>query len=219
MGYTVIYTPYPSLVHAVQFYKIFPDLVKLVIMDSKDAFDCHDDLHNCIVSESNPTGISPWKVFSFIFWSGPHNPLGLKWTLSPENYSAEGLPKSTYLGYSIEDSCRRNHFVPHHERENQAWILAKYLHYFAPQFNNAWSKADFDAVIAATSIKFAMGSFVSDHPEAEPVLPSTYINHGRIDQSTFMLHLSKSRVLIGMGNPVVWVPCTKFFALLKRRAS
>ncbi len=150
-------------------------------------------------------GIPLWKLFSFAFWPGSDNPLGLKWTLSPENYSAEGFPKSTYLGYSIEESCHQHSFVPHHEREDQAWILAKYLHYFTPKFKRAWSQADFDAVTAATGIKFAMGSLVNDHPEAEPELPSTHVNYGRIDQSTFMRHLSKSRVLVGMGSPVAWV--------------
>ena len=203
MGYTIVYTPYPSLQYAIEFYKMFPDLVKLIIMDSKDSFDCYGDRHHCVASESNPTGIPPWKVLSFGFWTGSHNPLGLKWTLSPEDYSTGGLSNSTYLGYSIEESCRQHPFIPHHERENQAWILAKYLHYFTPQFNAAWSQADFDAVAAATGIKFVMGSFVSDHPEAKPVLPSTYTNYGRIDQPTFIEHLSKSRVLIGMGNPMM----------------
>ena len=214
MGYTIVSTPYPSLIHAVQFYKMFPDLVKLVFMDSKDTFRCHKDRDNCVVSESNPTGIPPWKSFSFHFWANPGNPLGLKWTLSPENYSAEGLAKTTYLGYSIEESCRRHRFVPHHEREDQAWILAKYLHYFTPKFKSAWSQVDFDAATAATGIKFAMGSQTNDHKEEEPVLPSNHVNYGRIDQPTFMQHLSMSRDLIGMGNPVVWVPLSPVHQVL-----
>jgi hypothetical protein len=135
MGYTIFYTPYPPLTPTVQHYKMFPDLVKLVLHVEEDASDCYKDRNNCIVSESNPTGIPPWKVFSFAFWPGPHNPLGLKWTLSPENYSSEGLAEKYLSGYSIEESCRQYPFVPHHERENQAWILAKYLHYFTPQFH------------------------------------------------------------------------------------
>lgn len=215
MGYTIVYTPHPSRLHAVQFYNMFPDLVKLVIMDSQDASQCHHDLHNCIASKFNPTGIAPWKIFSFAFWPGSHNPFGLKWTLSPENFSAEGLSKSTYLGYSIEESCHRHRFVPHHEREHQAWILAKYLHYLSPQFQASWSKTDFDAVTASTGIKFAMASFVKDHPEVKPELPSTYVNYGHIDQSTFMNNLSKSRVLIGMSNPILWAPFPPVYQVLK----
>lgn len=203
MGYTILYTPYPSRPNALQLYRMFnSDAVKLVIMDPKDAFGCYND-HNCVVSDSNPTGIQPWKVFSFVFWPGPQNPFGLKWTLSPENFTAEGLSKTTYLGYSIEESCSNRTFVPHPERENQAWILAKYLHYFSSKFDAAWSQTDFDAVTAATGIKFAMGSYVTDHPEVVPVLPSSHVNYGHIDQPTFMRHLSQSRVLIGMGNPVM----------------
>jgi hypothetical protein len=203
MGYTIVYAPYPSLVHTIQFYKMFPDIVKLIFVDPGDASNCYKDRHGCVVSDSNPTGIPSWKVFSFGFWPGSQNPLGLKWTLSPENFSAEGLSKTTYLGYSIEESCSQHPSVPHHERQNQAWILAKYLHYLTPKFKAAWSPADFDAVTAATGIRYALGSFVSDHPEAKPVLPTTHVNYGRIDQSTYMQHLSKSRVLIGMGNPVM----------------
>jgi hypothetical protein len=204
MGYTILYTPHPSLPYALQFHQMFPDLVKLVFMYSDDTFKCYKDT-NCNVSESNPSGIPPWKIFSFAFWSGPQHPLGVRWTVSPENYTAEGLPNTTYLGYSIEQACRQYEFVPHDERENQAWILAKYLHYFTSKFEAAWSQADFDAVTAATGTKFAMGSFVKDHPEVQPELPSTYTNHGHIDQGTFMRHLSRSKVLIGMGNPVLWV--------------
>jgi len=199
MGYTILYMPYPSVQYTIQFYKMFPDLVKLIFMDSKDTSDCHNDRRKCVLSESNPTGIPLWKIFSLYFWTTSH-PLGPKWILSPEIYT-----QTTYLGYSIEESCRQQHFVPHHERENQAWILAKYLHYFSSQFDAAWSQADFDAVTAATGIKFVMASFENDHPEAKPVLPSTYTNYGRINQPTFIQHLSKSRVLIGMGNPIMFV--------------
>jgi len=214
MGYTIVYTPYPSLIHTIQFYKMFPDLVKLVFMDSEDTFHCRGDRDNCIISSSNPTGIPSWKTFSFAFWPGSNHPLGLKWTLSPENYSAEGWPKTTYLGYSIEESCRRHRFVPHHEREDQAWILAKYLHYFTPKFKSTWSQVDFDAATAATGIKFAMGSAASQYKEEEPGLPSTHVNYGRIDQPTFMQHLSMSRVLIGVGNPVAWVPLSPVHQIL-----
>src|SRR5258708_7617493 len=140
MGYTVLYAAYPSLPHTIQLYKMIPGLVKLIFMDSKDTTDCYNDRRKCILSESNPTGIPPWKVFSFSFWAGSHNPLGSKWTVSPENYTA-----NTYLGYSVEESCRQQVFVKHQERENQAWILAKYLHYFSSKFETAWSQPDFDA--------------------------------------------------------------------------
>lgn len=208
MGYTFVFAPHPFQ-HTIQIYKMFPDLVKIIIMRPEDTFECHNDPINCAHSESNPTGIPPWKAFSFGFWTGSQNPLGLKWTLSPENYSAEGMPNSNYLGYSVEESCRQYRFVPHQERENQAWILAKYLHYFTPKLRASWSQSDFDAVTAATGIKFAMGSHGNSYPELTPALPSTHVNYGRINQTTFMQHLSMSRVLIGMGNPFMWVQFTR----------
>jgi len=203
LGYTFIYMPEPSLQPIVQLYKMFPDLVKAILMREEEAVSCYKDTDNCALSKSNPAGIPPWKVFSFSFFPGVHNPLGLKWTLAPEDYTIEGLPKTSYVGYSIEETCRQYRFVPHSEREDQAWVLAKYLHYFAPQFHAAWLTADFDAATAETGITFAMGSYESGHPEVKPELPSTKVNFGRLNQSSFMEHLSQTRVLVGMSNPVI----------------
>ena len=213
MGYTFIYAPYPSLVHINQIYRIFPDLVKLIIGDTGDAFGCYHDTRDCALTDDNPTGIPPWKIFSFVFWPGSHNPLGIKWTISPEDYASAGVANNTYLGYSIEEACRARRFVPHVERENQAWILAKYLSYFTPEGQAAWSTADFDAVTEATGIELALGAYNdSMNPVvSQPHLPSVHVNHGRMDQLLFTRHLSRSRVLIGMGNPVM---CAAFYPCL-----
>jgi hypothetical protein len=205
MGYTFIFVERPLRVRAIEIYRMFPELVKVVFMDPDDAFDCVSDIQDCTLSIHNPNGIPPWKVFSFSFWGGPSNPLGHTWTVSPEDYSGMGMANTTYLGYSIEESCRQYRFILHAEREDQAWILAKYLPYFTPEGDAAWSTPHFDAVTNATGLKFGLAAFNNslDPLKSEPQLPSSYVNYGRLAQQLYMRHLSHSRVLIGMGNPVM----------------
>jgi len=66
---------------------MIPDMVKAVIVESDDAFICFEDEENCILSSRNPDGIPAWKIFSLHFWTDAGNPLGRKWTLSPEEVS------------------------------------------------------------------------------------------------------------------------------------
>jgi hypothetical protein len=204
LGYTYVITPYPSYLYMIQFYKMFPDLVKLIFVDRIDAFQCFHDTAGCVISEQNPTGIPLWKMLTFNFWMGSHHPLGEEWTVSPEDYASR-VGSNTYLGYSIEASCRKQPFVPHSARENQAYILAKLLSFFTPERDAAWSTVDFDAVTNATGMEFTLASF-NDTLQGEwsaPRLPSNHVNLGRIAQAEFMNVLSKSRVFIGMGNPVL----------------
>jgi hypothetical protein len=186
-----------------QLYQMFPDLVKAVLADDEEAERCFQDTQECTLSEENPIGIPPWKIFSFAFWSHPANPLGHQWTLAPENYESMGLGHNTYLGYSIESVCRAQPFIPHSKRENQAYILAKLLSFFTPQRDRAWTPAIFDAATTATGIQYMIGAvndtLQGEWPAAE--LPSNYIGFGRIGQSVFLDKLSRARVLIGMGNP------------------
>jgi hypothetical protein len=205
MGYTFIFADFPLRVQIIQIYRMFPELVKIIFMDADDAFECFQDTEGCSLSKRNPTGIPPWKVFTFSFWGGPSNPLGHKWTVSPEDYSGQGSGNTTYLGYSIEESCRRHRFIPHAEREDQAWVLAKYLVYFTPEGDAAWLTPHFDAVTAATGLKFGVAAYNinGNLAKSEPQLPSSHVNYGQVSQPPFMRHLSESRVLIGMGNPVL----------------
>jgi hypothetical protein len=182
---------------------MFPDLVKAILSDDQEAADCFQDIEGCTLSADNPTGIPSWKMFSFAFWSHSANPLGHHWTLAPENYELMGLGNNTYLGYSIEAACRSQPFIPQSERENQAYILAKLLSFFTPERERAWTPAIFDAATKATGIQYMIGAIndtlQGEWPAAE--LPSNYVGFGQIGQSVFLDKLSRSRVLIGMGNP------------------
>jgi hypothetical protein len=85
MGYTFLYSV--NMQRTLQLYQLMPDLVKMVIVEVPDSFDCFQNEEDCILSSQNPDGIPAWKIFTFYFWTGQNNPLGRNWTLSPEEVS------------------------------------------------------------------------------------------------------------------------------------
>jgi hypothetical protein len=202
MGYTYLYTH--NAEHTVQLYRMLPDLVKIIIVDGQESFRCFHDTDNCQVSERNPAGIPAWKIFSFYFWSDSQNPLGDKWTVAPEDYESIGIGHNTYLGYSIEEPCHQQPFIPHSERDDQAYLLAKYLMFFTPEHEPAWTTVNYDAATNATGVKYLIASTYVTGGEGSPLaLPSNHLNIGQIGPAEFMEKLSKSRVLIGVGDPML----------------
>ena len=201
MGYTYIYVWGNQRVS--QIYELFPELVKMIIMQEWDVFTCVQNTEDCVLNDRNPTGIPPWKLFTFNFW--PHNghPLGPPWNLSPEDYSGPYHGNNSYVGYSVEELCRSRPFVPHSEREDKAYVLAKLLSFFTPERDASWSPAIFDAATAATGVTYMFGSKndSEEHPDWIPRLPSQHENFGVMKQPMFLDKLSRSKVLIGMGNP------------------
>ncbi|KAJ7625587.1 hypothetical protein FB45DRAFT_69321 [Roridomyces roridus] len=201
LGYTVLYAE--EMTAAVELYRIIPSLVRMVIVNDWHAFLCWKEIGWCLQSIYNPTGIPAYKLFSFYFWSIPNHPLGPKWVLSPEPYHEMPNPLNfTYLGYSVEHACSVTPFVPHSERPNQAWVLAKLLNYFSPD-KSPWVGADFDDASELTGVTYALGAGLDDGHTMPPadMLPAKYVNHDRMDKSVFMSRIAQSRVLIGVGNP------------------
>ncbi|KAJ6534589.1 hypothetical protein DFH09DRAFT_1091919 [Mycena vulgaris] len=204
LGYTVLYAG--SLPEAVHLYRIIPDLVKIVILNDWESFKCDADKANCIQSDQNPTGIPIYKPF-------PRHPLGQRWVLAPEPFALQPDPylvsNNTYLGYSIEDDCALTPFVPHEARPVHAWVLAKLLRYLHPWHRPSWSKEDFDATTNRTGVLFALGADLStDDAEAhrpilEQNLPTSSINYGRMKKAKFMSKIAQSKVLVGVGSPLI----------------
>ncbi|KAJ6464642.1 hypothetical protein C8R47DRAFT_69246 [Mycena vitilis] len=200
MGYTVLFAREMDAV--VTFYHIFGNLVKMVIASDDRAEHCWNEA-SCVRSAVNPAGIPVWKIFSPFFWRGPQNPLGAKWTLNPEAYEGD---HNTYLGYSIEPQCSRHPFIPHAQRRQQAYILAKFLNYFLPE-RRAWTPDFFDVAANATGLAFVMAS--TDPPEGLirlPELSPSIKNIGGgllMNQNAFYDELSRSVALVGVGDPVV----------------
>jgi len=196
MGYTFLYSS--SMGQTVQLYHMIPNLVKVVIMESDDTFVCFEDEENCILSVANPEGIPAWKILSFHFWSDAGNPLGRKWTLSPEEYALAGLTPNTYLGYSVEHSCMSQAFVPHDDREDSAYVMTKRLARLRNAEERAWPPHFYEAASNMTGIEFVLGA--NDDGSHRDVPPGI-TNYGVLEQPAFMDALSKSVVLIGVGSP------------------
>jgi len=129
--------------------------------------------------------------------------LGRQWTLSPDDYGLEGQQEpNTYLGYTIEPECRAQPFIPLKDREHQVYILTKSLQRFVPGPERAWSPEIFDEVSNATGVRFAIGVDPDRPPVGVPELPSNHIDYGLVDRRQFMANIAKSKVLVGIGNPI-----------------
>lgn len=208
-------------------------------MEDLETRECFDDLYTCQKNGANPDGIPVWKVrsypthlsglsylltgglrkiFAFYFWAHPNNPLGHRWTLAPENYTTEWDTANTYLGYSVEASCKTHPnfpdvewFIPHDKRpEGQAYIMAKRLSYFAPQFSRPWSLEVFEEAARRTTVRFIAGAKDDSEERGGELdvpkqLPDMIVNYGLLPQEQFMDALSHSRLLIGVGNPALYV--------------
>lgn len=194
--------------------------MRAAIADDHDVELClsSSEVSSCGQSPSFPSGIPPYKMFAFSFWSNPEHPLGAQWTLSPENYQSLGEGENTYLGYSIEATCAKHRFVPHAERgANEAYILAKLLSFFLPERSCAWTSQTFNNATHATGIAYISGSYNDTQnrdwyspqaPDPEwraPTFPDNFKNEGIRPQFKFLERLSRVRVLIGMGNPITFV--------------
>ncbi|KAF7343153.1 hypothetical protein MVEN_01746000 [Mycena venus] len=194
LGYSFLYSSNRERMS--QLYYMFGPLVSAILVDVPDANACFHD-QDCVLMEHHPHGIPAWKIFSFHFWSGPDNPLGAKWTLSPERYRPSG--RNTYLGYSIEPQCARQAFIPHELRPQQAYVLAKDARYFNGS-GFAYAPDFFDAASSAAGVRFLAGVHDRLLPD---FFPSSITNVGFKPQPEFYEKLAESRVLVGVGSPAI----------------
>lgn len=156
----------------------------------------------CAQTPDFPQGIPLWKLFAFHYWdSSDVHPLGAFWTLAPEPYStfsklADRKEHNFYAGYSIEAHCEEP--VPHAERLDRAYILAKQPSYFDPP-DYGFSQHVFKDIADQTGLKFAAGT---GHAGSE--LPDRgIINFGIMNATTFRDVLGHSKALVGIGRPIL----------------
>ncbi|KLT45760.1 hypothetical protein CC85DRAFT_310485 [Cutaneotrichosporon oleaginosum] len=161
----------------------------------------------CMQADDYPQGIPYWKSFHFWFFVETDHPLGGHWILSPEDYDLwyGKKPNHTYLGYSIEHRC--NQFPTFDHREHRGLILAKTLNYFEQKINgfyNIIGKAR-DGVQPISEngkeVKFELVTTVGEkgtHIE-DPDIESL----GRMDQKAWTEVLARSKLLLGIGRPIV----------------
>lgn len=201
MGYTYLYAQ--EMDRALQLYSLFPDLVKMVLMEQGDVFACFEDKITCQKNEDNPDGIPLWKIFAFYFWADTVNPLGPRWTLAPEIHGSS----NAYVGYSVEKSCLTHSFIPHEDRFDQAYLFAKRMSYFSVDGGAAWDLELFDAAKERSGVHFIAGA--DDDSEDRPdlnvpeTLGKSVWNYGILPQDSFVDAVAHSRVLVGVGNPVL----------------
>ncbi|KAJ3407534.1 hypothetical protein HDU80_008452 [Chytriomyces hyalinus] len=177
-------------------YQVVGSETKMVIMEDIAVERCWDgrvrgEGYECIATPARPFDMPVWKLFSFDFWAGGNHPLGSEWQLSPENYKAtKPYTSTTYLGYSIENWCKKVPFV--NQRQNRVYLLAKHAGYVKE------SVIDMSIVqtLSQEGVKFVMGG---GEPN-ESIWPDVQ-NFGTLTQPQFHLELSKSKVLMGLRNP------------------
>ncbi|TEB28048.1 hypothetical protein FA13DRAFT_1633750 [Coprinellus micaceus] len=162
MGYTTIFAD--SFEEALAIYRHFPSLVSVVIRNN--AGECHSD-PKCVMSEANPTGIPAWKIFDFEYF--PATTTGYiegslmkgKWVLSanPEQGNRSVIQ---YIGYSVEDDCRRIPPIPLSQRKDQIFILMKQLTY-ANDARFAWNRSYFPLASSELGVSFTGAWLVDEH--------------------------------------------------------
>ncbi|KAK7024998.1 hypothetical protein R3P38DRAFT_2401543, partial [Favolaschia claudopus] len=212
LGYTPLFAS--SIEAALNIHTLFGNLIKVVLATPEQIHYCHHHAP-CIKTLENPAGIPSWKFLSQHFWvaGADINPLGPKWTLSPEDYHAS----TTYLGYSIEPQCAKHPFIPFSQRTSkQVYILAKFLKFFHPASSPAWSSEIFDAAADETGVRFIMAARHLPEETEEQKARSRQsvaksienVSAGRLrgevpTQEQFYGMLGRSVALVGMGNPVL----------------
>jgi hypothetical protein len=108
---------------------------------------------------------------------------------------------NNYLGYSVEPSCLLQPFVPHADRQHRAYVFAKWVSFVLDERERAWPPHFYEAAANATGIQFVLGA----NSDISEDLPNSMTNYGIMEQPEFVDTLSRSLVLVGVGNPPLCV--------------
>ncbi|KAL7416406.1 hypothetical protein BDY24DRAFT_379644 [Mrakia frigida] len=202
LGYTTIISTDNNVTHS--HYKLFAPWTKVIIVSGANAFKCFSSVDCIKQSSTDEEGIPAWKLMSLHFWPLAKNPLGPKWTLSPEPapeniYREQGEPNFD-LGYSRED-CRSVPLIPHSARVNQAFLYAKRSSFFF-NTNYAWS----DAILNTTSHDLKLSfvgapAMIPGFPSLPPAMHHLNPTTGLLPEDEFFAELGKSVALVGIGDP------------------
>ncbi|KAI3605038.1 alpha--mannosylglycoprotein 6-beta-n-acetylglucosaminyltransferase a [Moniliophthora roreri] len=180
------------------------DIVTHVWSMDNEVIWCFNDTIGCVESPENPSGIPPWKIFTFTFWGSPQgwgnffaphepwsfNPLGGEWNIVPYRYP----DKHFYLGYHFT-GCGDLLYIPPTKRKDQVAILAKRSEYF---YRDAFLQADLWPVLRnRTGLELIS---VSNSEEGFPV-PDGLTLLGPLPRHDYNLMLGSSKALIGIGRP------------------
>jgi hypothetical protein len=93
-------------------------------------------------------------------------------------------------------------FIAHADREERGYVMAKFLGFVTEPGQSAWPLHFFETASTATGFQFILGA--NDDGTA-PDPPPGMVNHGIMPQPVFLDTLSRSRVLVGVGSPLMCV--------------
>lgn len=228
LNYTILFAW--GHMDALFFYQSIPDLIPVVLWEEGEFKHCSmrnetnyaelEKMENhalgtwqtgtkaCMQTDKYLQGIPWWKSFVFLFWDSRPNPLGPQWTLSPEDWdSFSGAPRNhTFLGYSIEQRCQAVEFRS--KRIHRALVLAKDPDYLNEK-NNVFYGLLLDAaktlpheMTQEGNKEFELLSTAGEHALSE--LPEPGLSSiGKQPQKEWHDILAESKVLLGVGNPVI----------------
>lgn len=205
LGYTTLVAE--DLAGVQRLYKPFADLVRVIIMQVRFGPDhatnlirnCFKD-PKCIKSESNPSGIPPWKMFGLTFWGTRGDPIELHHPWGPSRVMAPyEFPDHYYLGYALDHHCGKNPVVPPELKKDHAFILSKRLSYYYK--NPAFLPDTWLNVSQSSGLE--MISAVYDDTKGEHVIPEGIRTLGRLSREDFYAMVASSRAMVGNGLPVL----------------
>lgn len=201
LGYSVFYACDASFdfTEAMIYWRLFRHITKVIFAEPSQIQQCIGNAA-CIKSEANPTGIPIWQMLAFNIWPGPAHELGANWTIGIDN-----LPDSQnrYLGYSLEKSCRKPGLIPFDERSDKAFAFGKDIRYFNER-DFAWSLDDFAYLSRELHLNLVGGYSVAPGTNISTIhVPPEIENLGFLAKDDFLKEIGSSKVLIGIGNPLI----------------
>ncbi|CED84680.1 hypothetical protein [Phaffia rhodozyma] len=208
LGYTVLISE--SAEETNEWYSGLSGAVTTVIKTRDEVDKCVEDSRwgskgSCLEGPDNTRGIPIWKIFSMYFFPTPAHPLGSAWTLSPEpyHYHSQINTEARYLGYSIEKVCLKEPVVPWEKRDDRAYMFAKFDSYLTNS-EATWSTSSFPTIQRLVNVTF-VGGFMRQHGNRADSPPQIegITNLGLLDREDFIQEMAKSKVLVGVGNPII----------------
>ncbi|KAL7417314.1 hypothetical protein BDY24DRAFT_377459 [Mrakia frigida] len=109
----------------------------------------------------------------------------------------EDRTNNFYLGYSIEDVCMKNPYLPPSERKPQAFLFAKHSWFFSNS-QYAWS----DDILESTVDRFNLTLLSACIHDKTTVIPKAITWLGSsLPQEEFLKTVGEGVVLVGVGDP------------------
>ncbi|RSH82210.1 hypothetical protein EHS25_006143 [Saitozyma podzolica] len=170
---------------------------------------------SCVKHAGNPNGIPRWKVFRFSYFPHGMEDMTEAWMITAERNNVNP-GNHTYIGFSYEDEAKSRPHIPSSDRAHQALVHAKHAWYFFMRPNELawndtfWQSASDDPRLQGISFR---GTFDIDQAHGEStgwMAPGSIVsnitgvhNTGRIGPKGFHALVAESKIVIGLGNPVM----------------